>query len=399
MFFEFTAQTSSLLFFWVQSLIFAILLLKKGVENQDQASKCLSLFILLACLYYTPWMCGYSGWYAKDGFRDFLFFVPFQQFFLIGPVIYFYTLFLLQPDFRLSRRDYLHFLPATLYLLYSLIVFVTDFLILDEYYFYADGRDKDLSPWYQISGLASMIIYVVLSIRTYRQYRRRIVEELSYADAVRYNWMQKYLIALLVILSLRIGFFIAYPNYGAFGPKFWYYFFFAALAYYIAFEAYAHGLKSGIAPFFSTLASQNDRSVLAESPPKEVKAPLAGEAFSAGKKQILALMESEKMYQNPTLSLNDVAQTLNITSKQVSQIINQGFEMNFNDFVNHYRVNAFKEHIARGEHEKFTLLSIALSCGFNSKTTFNRVFKRNTGITPLQFVGSTASAPRKRPKS
>jgi len=375
----------------VQSLIFAFLLLKKGIENQDRASKWLSLFIFLCCLYYTPFMCGYSGWYGKVGFRDFLFFVPFQQFFLIGPVIYFYTRSLLQSDFKLSRRDYWHFLPATLYLIYSLVVFVVDFLILDEYYFYADGQDKDLSFWYQVSGLGFIIVYVIFSIKYYRTYRLRIVEELSYADAVRYSWVQKYLVALLVILTLRIGFFIAYPEFGSFGKKFWYYLFFASLAYYIAFEAYAHSIKSALFPVFSSLASQNAKLPPAEENPKAPKAPLAEESFSEGKNQILVLIKSEKIYQNPTLSLNDVANQLGITSKQVSQIINQGFEMNFNDFVNHYRVEAFKDQIASGEHKKFTLLSIALACGFNSKTTFNRVFKRNEGMTPLQYVEQMGS--------
>ncbi|MEL6653869.1 MAG: AraC family transcriptional regulator, partial [Bacteroidota bacterium] len=133
-------------------------------------------------------------------------------------------------------------------------------------------------------------------------------------------------------------------------------------------------------------ASQNDSLPELEENPKAPKTPLAGKAFSEGKKRILTLMESDKIYQNPTLSLHNVASQLNITTKQVSQIINQGFEMNFNDFVNHYRVEAFKSQIAAGEQQKFTLLSIALGCGFNSKTTFNRVFKRNEGMTPLQYV-------------
>ncbi|MEM6343189.1 MAG: AraC family transcriptional regulator [Bacteroidota bacterium] len=386
MFFVFTPSTSVLLFFWVQSLIFAGLLLKAAYENQDRSSKWLSFFIFLCVLYYTPFMCGYSGWYGKDGFRDFLFFVPFQQFFLMGPVIYFYTRTLLQSDFKLSRRDYWHFLPAALYLFYSLIVFVVDFFILDEYYFYADGKDKDLSTWYQLSGLAFIIAYVIVSTRHYRTYRRRIVEEVSYADAVRFSWVQKYLIALLIILIFRIGFFIAYPKFGSFGKKFWYYLIFAALAYYIAFEAYAHSIKSGIFPLLTSPAPQNDSPPEIEENAKVPKSPLAGEAFTKGKKQILELIEEEKIYQNPTLSLHDVASKLAITTKQVSQIINQGFEMNFNDFVNHYRIKDFKAQIAAGEQQKFTLLSIALGCGFNSKTTFNRVFKRNEGMTPLQYV-------------
>ena len=60
--------------------------------------------------------------------------------------------------------------------------------------------------------------------------------------------------------------------------------------------------------------------------------------------------------------------------------------MNFNDFVNQFRVAAIKERLAQGEHLQFTLLAIALECGFNSKATFNRVFKKWEGKTPGQYV-------------
>jgi AraC-like DNA-binding protein len=97
-------------------------------------------------------------------------------------------------------------------------------------------------------------------------------------------------------------------------------------------------------------------------------------------------MEEQRLYENPTLTLTDLAGALGITTKQTSALVNQGFGMNFNDFVNHYRVEAVKERLARGEHEKFTLLGIALACGFNSKSTFNRVFKRDTSLTPGQYL-------------
>jgi hypothetical protein len=135
--FHFNYQSSFLLFFFLQGLVFAFLLLKKGREHNHQASRWLSLFVFLCCLYLCPWMFGHSNWYAMDGYREFLFFMPFQQLFLIGPVIYFYAQSLLDPSYRFQRKDWWHFGPALLYLLYSLVIFVVDHLVLDEYYFYA----------------------------------------------------------------------------------------------------------------------------------------------------------------------------------------------------------------------------------------------------------------------
>ena len=60
--------------------------------------------------------------------------------------------------------------------------------------------------------------------------------------------------------------------------------------------------------------------------------------------------------------------------------------MNFNDFINHYRIEAVKVKLREGEHQQTTLLGIAFDSGFNSKATFNRAFKKSTGTTPKNFI-------------
>ena len=156
MLFDFGVKSSVLLIFFIQGIIFSFLLYRKGIQDDSASSKWLSLFIFLGAMYIVPFMCGYANWYSQKFYREILFFIPFQQLFLIGPVLYFFTQSLLNKSFQLSRKDWIHFVPAGIYLLYSLVVFITDKLILSEYYFYADGRDKDLAPWYQVMGLLSM---------------------------------------------------------------------------------------------------------------------------------------------------------------------------------------------------------------------------------------------------
>ena len=92
------------------------------------------------------------------------------------------------------------------------------------------------------------------------------------------------------------------------------------------------------------------------------------------------------MYENPALTIADLAEKLGTHSKRVSQVINQGFGMNFNDFVNHYRVKALIGKFEQGEYTLVTFLGLALACGFNSKSTFNRAFKRETGVSPKEFI-------------
>jgi AraC-like DNA-binding protein len=108
--------------------------------------------------------------------------------------------------------------------------------------------------------------------------------------------------------------------------------------------------------------------------------------ISLWKSKIETLIQEEKLYQNPELTLTDLAKKLETNASVISKTINQGFQMNFNDCINNYRIEAVKNSFANGEHKKSTLLGIAYDCGFNSKATFNRAFKKNTGTTPKEYL-------------
>ena len=71
---------------------------------------------------------------------------------------------------------------------------------------------------------------------------------------------------------------------------------------------------------------------------------------------------------------------------EISQVLNQDLNQSFSDFVNKYRVEEVKKLMADGKHEKFTLVALAKQCGFNSKTSFYRVFKKETNKTPADYL-------------
>ncbi|MDX1463658.1 MAG: helix-turn-helix transcriptional regulator, partial [Marinirhabdus sp.] len=101
---------------------------------------------------------------------------------------------------------------------------------------------------------------------------------------------------------------------------------------------------------------------------------------------INALFEEKKLYTNPNLTLTDGANHLDTNRNVVSNAINSEFEMNFNDFVNSWRTHQVIRLLEEKEHHGSTLLGIAMDCGFNSKTTFNRAFKKHTGLSPKQYI-------------
>ena len=100
------------------------------------------------------------------------------------------------------------------------------------------------------------------------------------------------------------------------------------------------------------------------------------------------VMTKEKLYLNPELTLSELSDKLASHNSLISNVINTQFQKNFNDFVNEFRVNIFKEKIKDPKLQHLTLLAIAFDCGFNSKSTFNRAVKKVTGEMPSAFLMS-----------
>jgi AraC-like DNA-binding protein len=100
---------------------------------------------------------------------------------------------------------------------------------------------------------------------------------------------------------------------------------------------------------------------------------------------ITDLMEKDKLYQETELTLQDLADKLKYPSYQVSQAINEGMKKTFYDLVNNYRVEEAKRLLQDPRNLNYTILSVGFEAGFNSKTTFNTVFKKFTGQTPSDF--------------
>jgi len=102
-------------------------------------------------------------------------------------------------------------------------------------------------------------------------------------------------------------------------------------------------------------------------------------------KNITLLMEQEKLYQETELTLHELASKLKVPTYQVSQALNEGMKKTFYDLVNGYRVEEAKRLLLDPKSINYTILSVGFEAGFNSKTTFNTVFKKFTGLTPTDF--------------
>lgn len=112
---------------------------------------------------------------------------------------------------------------------------------------------------------------------------------------------------------------------------------------------------------------------------------LATSRVSTLKQQLLTLLETEKPYLDSGLKLENLADQLQISPQHLSQLINTGFGTNFNAFINEYRVNEAKKMLRSNKYNSYSLEGIALESGFSNRTSFYRVFKKHSGMTPSKF--------------
>ncbi len=132
---------------------------------------------------------------------------------------------------------------------------------------------------------------------------------------------------------------------------------------------------------------------LFQTDPKQSSKKALLDAGSATKikEELLKLLEDKEAYLDPELSLRSLAEQLNIHPNQLSWLLNEELGKNFNQFINHYRIEAFKRIAAQPENSHLTILAIAYDCGFNSKTVFNTYFKKECGMTPKEYLNNLDS--------
>ncbi|NQT26426.1 helix-turn-helix transcriptional regulator [candidate division KSB1 bacterium] len=118
---------------------------------------------------------------------------------------------------------------------------------------------------------------------------------------------------------------------------------------------------------------------------KYEKSGLSSEKAKRVLQDLVGLMEKEKPFTDANLTLHELSEKLVISGHNLSEVINTQLKQNFFDFINHYRVEEVKKTLADPAKQHYTLLSIAYDAGFNSKSSFNSIFKKHTNMTPSQF--------------
>lgn len=323
--------------------------------------------------------------------------IPFPL--LHGPLLYLYTEAVTNP--AVSRRlRILHFVPFFFsYLLLAQFIFSSDEHKIYVYQHAGVGYES-LTDFILLMIIVSGVVYVAFSLRLLGRHRRIIQDQFSYAEKINLAWLRYLIYGIGVIwITVIVGYdpatystavvFVIILGYfginqvGIFTQKLE--------------PARQPGIKETLEAELPVAGSveeaPKDISAGAESTSidepgktKYLKSSLNPELADNIHKVLTDVMREKKLYTDPELTLDELAQTLNVHRNNLSQIINTYEQKSFYDYINLKRVEEFKRIVSLPGSQKFTLLGLASDCGFNSKTSFNRNFKNVTGLSPTEYL-------------
>lgn len=322
-------------------------------------------------------------------------------FFLVGPAIYIYTDLLISSKQRIKKSYYLHLIP-----------FVASYII-DLAYFGIVGFDKLTFAYYDsliytklvfVIRIFLPIVYAIGVVEKVNKHQEHIKEEYSFSEKIDLGWL-KYLCYGLIVIGLSGIAFIIFESVLNIKLKHGFnYYILVSISLYVFYLSYFSFKQKSIIYKVSENNGEihySTNSVLVEKKVKtaaihskiaiknitenSLKNRRNMEELKIYEKRLYNAMQQNKLFLEPELSLAQLASNLNITSHLLSQVLNECIMMNFYDFVNSYRVLEMKTKLANRSFDKYNIVVLAYESGFNSKASFQRIFKNHTGLTPTEY--------------
>ncbi len=359
------------------ALLMWMLFLIRGYREDRLSDKLLGWIMFILAMELQDYTFGFAGinvlWNELNGF-------PRGVSLLFGPVVYLYFLAQTNRSFKLSRKHIWHFVPYLLYVVYELSAFFQGPVAVQN----RQESDYNLVMGYvlRFAIWASYIYYLYKCLVIYRKYRSWSIHQFSNTELINFNWFRDFLYAMIFWLLCRevMNILDAFLNLD-FYQDWWWNLALVAVVFYIGLAGISQRqpariqfeMDSGEPP-----GLQGTDSALPQAPDIDSDKTAIAE-------KLKALMERDRLFLQPDLNLNELAQHLQVSAPQVSAAINQVFQQNFNDYVNSLRIEEFIR-LYEKNSEKYTLLSLAYDSGFNSKATFNRAFKKIKGSAPRTFL-------------
>ncbi len=299
--------------------------------------------------------------------------------FVLGPLAYFYIRDLVMGQKALRLKDLFHFLPAAFLWIILIPIYLQsttskENLILESYSTLGEDTDFIL-----IFAALHLLVYFIISIAGITKYQQEIKENYSFEEKINLKWLKYFLIITSVLwIFFTIQVLFQFNQLKSINDLL-----FTISMYLIGYYGLLRSpIKIDVKDKTPTI---KERPSKFDSRKKYASSPLTEENSNRILIKLKHEMVEKKYYLKNDLKLSELSEYIKIPSYQISQVINEKLNKNFFDFINDYRVEEFKHRLADDKFNNYTILAIGLDSGFNSKASFNSVFKKSTGITPSVY--------------
>lgn len=308
--------------------------------------------------------------FRSEGYSKYPYLIGYELIFpfVHGPMLYLYILYITgrTPDKKIWLLNWIPVLIIYVILFRFLMLSPQDRMTVYQ----NKGKGYEvLSDVLTFLMNFSGVLYVSLSLLVIKKYKRKISEQYSNTEKINLNWSY-YLITgiafIWIAVILRNDILI-----------------FSMVVVFILVAAYFGISRAGILDLPDTVAAEKETEFV-----KYQKNSPGDHVIQSVYDKLIDRMTNEKLYKDPELSLNHVAQLLDVHPNVLSQTINSVENKNFYDYINRQRIEEFKRIASLPENQKYTILSLAFESGFNSKTSFNRNFKKYMNCSPREFLKS-----------
>lgn len=371
----------------VNPFLLLVIMFVAGIVLSNKVRKTLQgkLLLLILAVF---WIMSFNSMLMSFGMRDVFIWLLFTYFPLplfIAPLSYFYVRSLVAEHYRVSRKEWLHLIVPLLFFLISLVINAT--VVFAEMKGDESAASKAMDLFISVQGfslfyvlLLQMMLYAWLYIRLLRTHARHVEHFFSYSEGVSLHWVRFFVAGMLLyfiifLMSNNELLFIPGISDSVYDVSNF------AITLLFIFIIGAHGIGQ------QNVYEQAQRELPAEHEVSNEKPAFALDEVRKKDmaNKIVSLLEAEKLYLNPSLTLDLLAVRIGSNRTYTSLVINEVFGMSFYSLVNKYRVEEAIRRLQDGKHNNYSVEGIAGMCGFASRSSFNSAFRKHTGKTPSDF--------------